>query len=142
MLLTIVRHAPPLTDGRLAGRRDVSADIGDSQMIGRVRARLRGDAQIIASPAIIDIRTIWAITDQQTAAQNVIPLTAGQRIIALPASKIIIPAKAFDDVICRSGDNRIGSIVNGDGLSSRSGVTTLIGSGKSPGDGNWAVTGL
>lgn len=68
MLLTIVRHAPPLTDGRLAGRRDVSADIGDSQMIARVRARLRRDAQIIASPAQRCLQTAAALglTPSQT----------------------------------------------------------------------------
>lgn len=68
MLLTIVRHAPPLTDGRLAGRRDVMADTSDSQAFARVAARLNTNAQVIASPAqrCLQTATALGLTPDQT----------------------------------------------------------------------------
>ena len=51
MRLMILRHAPSLADGLLAGRRDVPADCGDAAAFARQAARLR-PAQVIASPAL------------------------------------------------------------------------------------------
>lgn len=51
MRLMILRHAPSLADGLLAGRRDVPADCRDAAAFARQAARLR-PAQVIASPAL------------------------------------------------------------------------------------------
>lgn len=49
--ITLIRHAPPLTEGRLAGRRDVAADCGDRAAFARLRLRLPQDTQTLCSPA-------------------------------------------------------------------------------------------
>ncbi|MDO5621979.1 MAG: histidine phosphatase family protein [Paracoccus sp. (in: a-proteobacteria)] len=49
--LTIIRHAPPLNEGRLAGRRDVPADVTDTAAFARVAAALP-PAQMLVSPAL------------------------------------------------------------------------------------------
>lgn len=51
MRLTLLRHAPSLSGGRMAGRRDVPADCGDHVALSRQRARLL-PGRIIASPAL------------------------------------------------------------------------------------------
>ena len=51
MRLTILRHAPSLAGGLMAGRRDVPADCGDAPALARQRARLT-PGQVIASPAL------------------------------------------------------------------------------------------
>ncbi|MDB6180239.1 histidine phosphatase family protein [Paracoccus fistulariae] len=49
--LLLLRHATPLTDGRLAGRRDVAADLSDRAALDRMRGRIGTVARIISSPA-------------------------------------------------------------------------------------------
>lgn len=51
MRLTILRHAPSLGGGLLAGRRDVPADCSDHAALARQAARI-APAQVIASPAL------------------------------------------------------------------------------------------
>jgi len=52
MRLAILRHAPSLSDGLLAGRRDVPADCSDRTALARLSTRLDPNAQVIASPAL------------------------------------------------------------------------------------------
>lgn len=52
MRLTILRHAPSLAGGRMAGRRDVPADCSDLAGLARQAARIGGGGRIIASPAL------------------------------------------------------------------------------------------
>lgn len=52
MRLTLLRHAPSLSDGLLAGRRDVPADCADQGVLARVAARIGQPRQVIASPAL------------------------------------------------------------------------------------------
>lgn len=52
MRLTILRHAPSLADGRMAGRRDVDADCSDKAALARQAARVAGAGMVIASPAL------------------------------------------------------------------------------------------
>jgi alpha-ribazole phosphatase len=50
--IVLIRHAPARDGGMLAGRRDVSADTGDSDRLARVRAHVGDPARIYASPAL------------------------------------------------------------------------------------------
>ncbi|AUH35137.1 histidine phosphatase family protein [Paracoccus tegillarcae] len=50
--LFLIRHATPLNEGRLAGRRDVSADCSDVEAVAAVRARLPEGAAQWCSPAL------------------------------------------------------------------------------------------
>lgn len=50
--LLLIRHAPALNEGRLAGRRDVPADVGDRDAIARLRAMLGPVDGVVASPAL------------------------------------------------------------------------------------------
>lgn len=50
--LTLIRHAPALSLGRMAGRRDVAADISDADHIAAVRLALPKPARLIVSPAL------------------------------------------------------------------------------------------
>ena len=50
--LILIRHAPAITDGRLAGRRDVPADLGDSGAMDRLRELLGVVDKGVASPAL------------------------------------------------------------------------------------------
>lgn len=47
----ILRHAPPLTDGRLAGRTDVDADCADAAAFAWMRQRVGSVGHVLASPA-------------------------------------------------------------------------------------------
>lgn len=49
--LLLIRHAPALHGGRLAGRRDVAADLSDVAAIAALRAAV-GPAAVVASPAL------------------------------------------------------------------------------------------
>jgi alpha-ribazole phosphatase len=49
--LCLIRHAPALSEGRMAGRRDVGADCSDAQAFAALRARLPKTARLI-SPAL------------------------------------------------------------------------------------------
>lgn len=50
--LFLIRHAPPLNEGRLAGRRDVAADCSDSAAFAALHARLPEAATHWCSPAL------------------------------------------------------------------------------------------
>lgn len=60
MRVMILRHAPSLTGGRLAGRTDVDADCSDAAALRAVAARL-GGAEVIASPARRCVQTAEAL---------------------------------------------------------------------------------
>jgi alpha-ribazole phosphatase len=49
--LILIRHAPALSEGRMAGRRDVAADCSDAQAFARLRARLDPKSRRLTSPA-------------------------------------------------------------------------------------------
>lgn len=49
--LLLLRHAPPLTGGCLAGRRDVGADVSDRQALAWMRQRIGPVSRVISSPA-------------------------------------------------------------------------------------------
>lgn len=51
MKLMILRHAPPLTGGRLAGRTDVAADCTDGGAFARMRSRIGRVETVLTSPA-------------------------------------------------------------------------------------------
>lgn len=51
MRLRLLRHAPPLNDGCLAGRRDIDADCGNPQVFARMRAMIGEPGLILCSPA-------------------------------------------------------------------------------------------
>ncbi|MDO5631569.1 MAG: histidine phosphatase family protein [Paracoccus sp. (in: a-proteobacteria)] len=50
--LLLIRHAPAITGGRLAGRRDVPADCSNGAALARVRAALPAAATVWISPAL------------------------------------------------------------------------------------------
>lgn len=60
MRVMILRHAPPLTGGRLCGRTEVDADCSDRAALAAVAARA-GEAQVIASPARRCVQTAEAM---------------------------------------------------------------------------------
>lgn len=51
MRVMILRHAPSLTGGRLAGRLDVDADCGDRAALDAVAARIAAGTRVVCSPA-------------------------------------------------------------------------------------------
>lgn len=59
--IVILRHAPPLTDGTLAGRRDVDADCSGAGAFGWVRDRIGTMDRIISSPARRCLQTLEAL---------------------------------------------------------------------------------
>lgn len=61
--LCLIRHAPALTDGCLAGRRDVDADCSDLDHLTRLRRYILGFApeQILSSPAKRCLQTSAAL---------------------------------------------------------------------------------
>lgn len=61
MRLKLLRHAPPLTGGRLAGRRDVNADCTDSTVCARMRHMIGDPGQVICSPAQRCLQTAAAL---------------------------------------------------------------------------------
>ncbi len=50
--LILIRHAPAITDGRLAGRRDVPAELGDGPAVKRLRAAFDSIDHVVTSPAL------------------------------------------------------------------------------------------
>lgn len=63
--LLLIRHAPALTEGRMAGRRDVAADCGDLATIAALRDRLGVVDHHIISPALRcqqTARALWPDT--------------------------------------------------------------------------------
>lgn len=61
MLLTILRHAPPLNDGLLAGRRDIEADCHDLAAMERLSQCLERPTQTLCSPARRCLQTARAL---------------------------------------------------------------------------------
>jgi alpha-ribazole phosphatase len=59
--LLLIRHAPALHEGRLAGRRDVSADVEDGAAIARLRAMLGPVDAVVSSPALRCRQTAGAL---------------------------------------------------------------------------------
>lgn len=59
--ILILRHAPPLTDGTLAGRRDVDADCSAAAGFAWMRDRISRVERIIASPARRCLQTLAAL---------------------------------------------------------------------------------
>ena len=59
--LFLIRHAPALTEGRLAGRRDVPADCGDASALARLAAVLPAGAVTWTSPALRCRQTVAAL---------------------------------------------------------------------------------
>lgn len=59
--LLILRHAAPLTGGRLAGRTDVDADCGDAAAFGWMRARIGRVGHVLSSPARRCVQTAEAL---------------------------------------------------------------------------------
>ncbi len=59
--LLLIRHAPALTEGRLAGRRDVAADCTDRPAFDWLRCRIAPARKIWASPALRCRQTAAAI---------------------------------------------------------------------------------
>lgn len=58
--LMLIRHAPALDGGRLAGRRDVAADLSGAAALAGVRAAV-GDVAVVASPALRCRQTAGAL---------------------------------------------------------------------------------
>jgi alpha-ribazole phosphatase len=50
--ILLIRHAPAVDGGMLAGRRDIAADTGDAAALARVRARVGIAARLVVSPAL------------------------------------------------------------------------------------------
>ncbi|MDP5305722.1 histidine phosphatase family protein [Paracoccus spongiarum] len=61
MKLMILRHAPALTGGRLAGRRDVDADCSDRDAFARMATRLGEIGEVLSSPARRCLQTAVAL---------------------------------------------------------------------------------
>ncbi|WP_343611497.1 histidine phosphatase family protein [Novosphingobium sp.] len=59
--LLLIRHAPALNEGRLAGRRDVPADIADEAALAALRRHLGTVDRVIASPALRCRQTTQAL---------------------------------------------------------------------------------
>jgi alpha-ribazole phosphatase len=65
--LCLIRHAPALSEGRMAGRRDVAADCRDAQAFARLRARLDPKARRLISPALRCRQTAAALWPDEAA---------------------------------------------------------------------------
>lgn len=50
--LILIRHAPAVTEGRMAGKRDVAADCSNAAAFAALQARLDPDAARLISPAL------------------------------------------------------------------------------------------
>lgn len=59
--LLLIRHAPGVDGGRMAGRRDVAADCSDVSAIAALAARLPDVDQVITSPALRCVQTAAAL---------------------------------------------------------------------------------
>lgn len=68
--LILIRHAPAITGGRLAGRRDVPADLGASEALKRLGAVLEDVGQIVISPALRCQQTAEALFPGRTLIQD------------------------------------------------------------------------
>lgn len=68
--LLLIRHAPALNEGRLAGRRDVPADLGDGQAFSAMRVVLGPVDRVITSPALRCRQTAQALWPDTEASEN------------------------------------------------------------------------
>jgi alpha-ribazole phosphatase len=68
--LLLIRHAPALNEGRLAGRRDVPADLSDGQALTALRGVLGPVDRVIASPALRCRQTAQALWPNAEAAED------------------------------------------------------------------------
>lgn len=59
--IALVRHAPADAGGRLCGRRDVPALLGDAAALARAAAALAGVRQVVTSPALRCRQTATAL---------------------------------------------------------------------------------
>lgn len=59
--LLLIRHAPVVPDGRLAGRRDVPADCSNGWGLCELRARIGAFDHLIVSPALRCVQTAAAL---------------------------------------------------------------------------------
>ena len=61
--LALIRHAPALHGGAMAGRRDVAADVSHAAQIAGLRARLQdlGASRVVTSPALRCVQTARAL---------------------------------------------------------------------------------
>lgn len=59
--LRMIRHAPALHGGALAGRRDVAADLGDGAAVAAVRGALGDVTRVLSSPALRCVQTAEAL---------------------------------------------------------------------------------
>ncbi len=63
--LILIRHAPAVHGGRLAGRRDVAADLPAEPVLQQVRDGV-GAARLVASPALRCVQTAQALWPEMT----------------------------------------------------------------------------
>lgn len=68
--LLLIRHAPALTEGRLAGRRDVDADCFDALAIAGLRNSIGAVDHLLISPARRCVQTAAALWPDAMPAQN------------------------------------------------------------------------
>lgn len=59
--LLLIRHGPALTEGRMAGRRDVAADCSDGGAIAALRAAVGSFDHLVISPALRCCQTAAAL---------------------------------------------------------------------------------
>lgn len=64
--LTLIRHAPALTEGKLCGRTDVAADLADHGALSLVRQVAGARARVYCSPALRCQQTALALWPQAT----------------------------------------------------------------------------
>jgi alpha-ribazole phosphatase len=118
--LVLIRHAPVIPDGRLAGRRDVPADCTHVQALAELRVKIGPCDLVITSPAQRCVQTAAALwperlstgVDERLWEQNfgaweglafadvpdLGPLTSGALVNARPPE-----GESFGDVCARSG---------------------------------------
>lgn len=68
--LLLIRHAPALTEGRMAGRRDVAADCSDALAFATLRGALGALDHILISPALRCQQTAATLWPDHTPAQD------------------------------------------------------------------------
>lgn len=68
--LLLIRHAPALDDGRMAGRRDVAADCSDALAFAALRGALGHVDHILISPALRCQQTAATLWPDLTASQD------------------------------------------------------------------------
>ncbi|WP_282602818.1 histidine phosphatase family protein [Paracoccus sp. PARArs4] len=118
MRLAIIRHAPPLHGGRLAGRRDVDADCTDDAAFATMRAavaRRMAGAATVSSPALrcvktattlgLSHRTDETLWEQDYGAWEGLPFDQLPDLGALPPAQLARHrpegGESFDDMCAR-----------------------------------------